>query len=171
MRGDQPWHQHRHCVFTCPACLRVLSVQFSFFCTPAGLFKTHNCSPPSWHAMQPVTCRSIQVVCIWVLCLHLFAAMASMAGPGPSGPDAVPPAPVRRFVCVHCTATGHLSSRGLFLHRSAVLRHIRGSKPCFAADLGYKEIHVEARAGDVMAGAGGAAGPAPDVRHQPPGKV
>jgi hypothetical protein len=33
------------------------------------------------------------------------------------------------------------------------------------------EIHVEARAGDVMAGAGGAAGPAPDVRHQPPGLV
>jgi hypothetical protein len=30
----------------------------------------------------------------------------------------------------------------------------------------------DARAGDVimMAGAGGAAGPAPDVRHQPPGK-
>jgi hypothetical protein len=77
--------------------------------------------------------------------------------------------PVGRFVCVHCTATGHLSSGGLFLHRSAVLRHIRGSKPCFASELGYKQIHVEARAGDVMAGAGGAAGPAPDVRHQPPG--
>ena len=74
-----------------------------------------------------------------------------------------------RFVCVHCTATGHLSSRGLFLHRSAVVRHIRGSKPCFAADLGFKEINVEARAGDVMAGARGAAGPAPDVRQQPPG--
>ena len=74
-----------------------------------------------------------------------------------AGPAAVPPAPVGRFrvVCVHCTATGHLSSRGLFLHRSAVLRHIRGSKPCFAADLGFKEINVEARAGDVMAGAGG----------------
>ena len=28
---------------------------------------------------------------------------------------------------------------------------------------------MEARAGDAMAGAGGAAGPAPDVRHQPPG--
>ena len=28
---------------------------------------------------------------------------------------------------------------------------------------------VEALAGDVMAGAGGAADPAPDVRHQPPG--
>ena len=32
-----------------------------------------------------------------------------------------------------------------------------------------QEFQVEARAGDVMAGAGGAAGPAPDVQHQPPG--
>jgi hypothetical protein len=30
---------------------------------------------------------------------------------------------------------------------------------------------VEALPGDVMAGAGGAAGPAPDVRHQPPGRT
>ena len=30
---------------------------------------------------------------------------------------------------------------------------------------------MEARAGDVMAGGGGAAGPAPDVRHQPAGDV
>jgi len=44
-------------------------------------------------------------------------------------------------------------------------------KACFAADLGFKEIHVKARLGDVMAGAGGEAGPAPDVRHQPPGKT
>ena len=71
--------------------------------------------------------------------------------------SAVPTAPVQRFVCVHCTATGHLSSRGLFLHRSAVLCHrdICGSKPCFAADLGFKEIHFEARACNVMARAGG----------------
>ena len=36
-------------------------------------------------------------------------------------------------------------------------------KACFATDLGFKEIHVDARAGYVMAarGAGGAAGPAP----------
>ncbi len=33
------------------------------------------------------------------------------------------------------------------------------SKACFAADLSFAEIHVDARAGDVMAGAGGAAGP------------
>ena len=40
-------------------------------------------------------------------------------------------------------------------------------KACFAKNLGFKEIHVDARAGYVMAarGAGGAAGPAP--RHQP----
>ena len=50
-------------------------------------------------------------------------------------------------------------------------RHIRSSKACFAAGLGFKEIHVEVRPGDVMAGAGGAAGPAPDARHQPPGKI
>jgi hypothetical protein len=30
---------------------------------------------------------------------------------------------------------------------------------------------VEALPGDVMAGAGGAAGPALDVRHQPPGRT
>ena len=33
------------------------------------------------------------------------------------------------------------------------------------------DFQVEARAGDVMAGAGGAAGLAPYVRHQPPGDV
>ena len=71
---------------------------------------------------------------------------------------------------VNCTATSHLSSRWLFLHQARVCRHISASKPCFAAGLGFKEIHVEARPGDVMAGAGGAAGPALDVRHQPPDK-
>ncbi len=74
-----------------------------------------------------------------------------------------------RFVCAHCTATGELSSRGLFLNRASVRRHIAASKNCRVADLGYREIHVEARAGDVMAGGGGGAGPPPDVRHQPPG--
>ena len=35
--------------------------------------------------------------------------------------------------------------------------------------LTLREIHVEARPGDVMAGVVGAAGPAPDVCDQPPG--
>ncbi len=72
---------------------------------------------------------------------------------------------------VNCTATGHLSSSGPFLHRAGVRRHIHASKPCFAASFGFKEIHVEARPSYVMAGAEGAAGPAPDVRHQPPDKT
>ena len=162
--------------------VRVL-YNFQYFCTPAGRVQPpykyatmheRACSPTTWHAMQLGTSRSIQVVCTWALCLHLFAvAMASMAGPvaGPPPVTVTPPTAVTRFVCVNCTATGRLSSRGLFLHRSGVRRHISGSKACFAADLGFKEIHVEARPGDVMAGAGGGAGPAPDVRHQPPGKT
>ena len=77
---------------------------------------------------------------------------------------------VTRFVCVNCTKNGKLSSRRLFLNRAAVRRHISATKACFAADLGFSEIRVDARSGDVMAGLGGAAGPAPDVRHQPPGK-
>jgi hypothetical protein len=73
------------------------------------------------------------------------------------------------FVCAHCTATGQLSSRGLFLNRAAVRRHISASKPCFSSWLGFWEIAVEACPSDSMAGGGGGAGPAPDVRHQPPG--
>jgi len=94
--------------------------------------------------------------------------MAAMACPD-AGPSTRAGAGLTRFVFVNCSASGRLSSRGLFLHRAAVRRHISASKACFAADLGYKEIQIEARPGDVMAGAGGAAGPAPEVRHQPPG--
>ena len=46
------------------------------------------------------------------------------------------------------------------------------SLACCGQDLAARAApHDEALAGDVMAGAGGAAGPspAPDVRHQPPG--
>ena len=103
-----------------------------------------------------------------------FAVMASGPSTGRNGlrcKAAGGPGPlaVTRFVCAHCTATGELSSRGLFLNRASVRRHITASQACHAANLGVREIHVEARAGDVMAGAGGAAGPAPDVRHQPAG--
>ena len=105
--------------------------------------------------------------------LLLVVVMASRAGPdaGPGAPAPTIHCGVTRFVCVNCTATGHLSSRGLFLNRAGLRRHIAASKASFAADCGFKEIHVEAQAGDVMAGAGGAAGPAPDVRHQPAGKI
>ena len=65
--------------------------------------------------------------------------------------------------------TGQLSCHCLFLIRSSVSRqHIARSKK-----LGFHEIHVQARAGpgDVMAGGGGAAGPAQSIRHQPPGAL
>ena len=55
---------------------------------------------------------------------------------------------------------------GLFLNLASCWRHIAASQHCCAADLGYRKIHVEARAGDVMAGGGG---PPQDVLHQPPG--
>ena len=76
---------------------------------------------------------------------------------------------VTRFVCAHCSSSDMLSSRCLLIHRAAVPRHIAASTACRAAKAGIRTIQVEARAGDVMAGAGGAAGPAPDVRHQPQG--
>ena len=75
---------------------------------------------------------------------------------------------------VNCTTTSHLSSRWLFLDRAGVRRHISASNAaCFAARLGFnlKEIHVEALPGNLMAGAGGSAGPEQDVRHQPPGRT
>ena len=105
------------------------------------------------------------------LLLVAVAVMAAKASDKPAGPPAKSGlgVTVTRFVCAHCTATGQLSSRGLFLNRAAVRRHIAAAKSCRAADMGFREIQVEARPGDVMAGGGGAAGPAPDIRHQPPG--
>ncbi len=59
----------------------------------------------------------------------------------------------------------------MFLNRASVQRHIAATKPCREANMGIREILLEALAGDVMAGGGGAAGPAPDIRHQPAGDV
>ncbi len=47
---------------------------------------------------------------------------------------------VTRFVRVHCTQTGHLSSHGLFLSRAAVNRHIGHAKACRSAGMGYREM-------------------------------
>ena len=98
------------------------------------------------------------------------AASSSAAAGGPGRGGCGPGLGVTRFICVKCTETGQLSSHGLFLNRASVRRHIASSKPCNAAHLGFREIQVRARAGDVMAGGGGAAGPAPSIRHQAPGE-
>ncbi len=71
----------------------------------------------------------------------------------------------------HCTSSGELSHCGMFLNRASVLHHIAATKPCREANMGIREIQLEVRAGGVMAGGGGAAGPAPDARHKPAGDV
>ena len=72
---------------------------------------------------------------------------------------------------VKSTETRQLSSHGLFLNWASVRRHIVRSRPCFGAQLRFREIHVQARAGDVMTAGGGSAGPAPSTRQQPPGAM
>jgi hypothetical protein len=99
----------------------------------------------------------------------IMASRVSVPGAGPAASGLR--CRLTRFVCAKCTDTGQLSSRGLFLSRAAVRRHIAASKPCRAANLGIRELQVDVRTSDVMAGAGGGAGPAPDVRHQPDGTV
>ena len=111
------------------------------------------------------------------LLLAAVVFMASRAIPPTVGQGKGPAAgsgpQVSRYVCVHCTQTGQLSSQGLFLSRAAVNRHISHAKACRNAGMGYREmpIQVQVRAGDVMAGGGGAAGPAPSIRHQVPGNL
>jgi hypothetical protein len=56
----------------------------------------------------------------------------------------------------------------MFLNWASVRRRIATTKPCREANLEIREIQVEARAGEVIWQVlGSAAGPAPDVRHQP----
>ncbi len=65
-----------------------------------------------------------------------FIAIMSSASPPATG-GGLGCGAVSRFVCVHCTSTGKLSSRGLFLARAAVRRHISATKSCRKAGLGF----------------------------------
>ena len=71
------------------------------------------------------------------------------------------------FVCMGC------ESRCMFQKswniKAAKIHVNRHSPMCKAAGLGYRELRVESRRSDAMAGGSGAAGSVPDVRHQPPG--
>ena len=118
--------------------------------------------------MMSVTRALLLAAVTSVIMASVQVPVSAAAGPTAGGPAA---GRVTRFVCAHCTSTGQLSHRGMFLNRASVRRHIAASKPCREANLGIRKIQVEARAGDVMAGGGGAAGPTPDVRHQPAGDV
>jgi len=75
---------------------------------------------------------------------------------------------ISRFVCMGCERQGEF--RRLYGSRQAATTHVGKSPHCRALGLGVWEISVAAGTGaDVMAGGAGAAGAAPDVRHQPPG--
>jgi hypothetical protein len=105
-----------------------------------------------------------------VIMLSVPVPVTGSAAAGPAG-SCAGRLGVTRYVCAHCTSTGELSHCSMFLNRASVRHHIAAWKQCCNAKMGIREILLEARAGDVMASGGGAAGPAPDVRHQPAGDV
>jgi len=77
------------------------------------------------------------------------------------------PSQTHRFVCVACQERGTFTTT--YPTARAVKIHIGKSTPCRAAELGVREIVLETRPTDAMVGGTGAAGPAPILRHQPPG--
>ena len=72
-----------------------------------------------------------------------------------------------RFVCVACEIRGTFTTA--YPTARATKIHIAKSPACKLADLGMREIVLETRQTDAMVGGSGAAGPAPELRHQPPG--
>jgi hypothetical protein len=123
--------------------------------------KAAQCTCTNWWSAH-----ATQVVLIhWsvsTLLLTVVAIMASQASVLAAGLAQGLRCLATRFVCAKCTETGQLSSRGLFLSQAAVRRHLAASKPCFTANLGFREIQVDFKTSDVMDGAGGTVGPAPD---------
>jgi hypothetical protein len=47
--------------------------------------------------------------------------------------------------------------------------HVAKTPLCRVAGMGVKTVVVETRATDTMVGGSGAAGPVPELQHQPPG--
>ena len=75
---------------------------------------------------------------------------------------------ISRFICMGCERRGEFQH--LYGTRRAAATHVGMSPDCLKLGLGVWEICIAACTGaDLMAGGAGAAGPAPDVRHQPPG--
>ncbi len=112
----------------------------------------------SWTALRmPRSAVHIRVTACLVLCVHMAAARFDR-----------PVHTISRFVCVGCEREGQFCR--LFPTRRAACIHVGKSQICRKLGLGVRELRVGAgTAADVMAGGAGAAGPAPDVRHQPPG--
>ena len=96
---------------------------------------------------------------VWVV---LFASMAAASRSGR------PVHTISRFVCMGCESSGQF--RHVFVTLRAASIHVSKNPVCRKLGLGVREISIAAGSGaDVMAGGSGGVGPAPDVRHQPPG--
>ena len=71
-----------------------------------------------------------------------------------------------QFVCASCP------ERGMFVTLYHTIRaagmHIGKSSVCWAFGMGVKEVELETLRTEAMVGGTGAAGPAPDLQHQPP---
>ena len=143
--GDRPWS----------ACF---ARTLQFFCAnssksgrPARGAQGRRSCKPSMVLASVARYAMMSIVPTLLVAVVTFIAIMSSAGPPATG-EGLGCGAVSRFVCVHCTSTGKLSSSCLFLARAAVRHHISATKSCREAGLGFREVHVEARAGDVMAG-------------------
>jgi hypothetical protein len=141
-------------------------------CTTHVITPTCACKPKTqgrWHACKDVRQQDTAAGCCGI-CDHGVSSSSShrLRRGGPCRVRQRASDPLR--VCALHVAS-KLSHRGMFLNRASVRRHIAATKPCREANMGIREVLLEAQAGDVMAGVGGAVGPAPDVRHQPAGDV
>lgn len=119
----------------------------NFFCVgiKAAVLLTEALPCMHWHAARLV--RSFQVV------LALINLMTQTT--------------VTRYVCICCEQRGTFTSAFSTIKSARI--HIGKSRKCGAAGLGIREITLGTRQTDTMVGGSGAAGPAPDLRHQPPG--
>ena len=99
--------------------------------------------------MQKFFCHGMHSVHTLLLVAVVF--MASHVSPPILGGADAGGVQVTRFVCVHCTQTGQLSSRSLFLSRAAVHLHIAQAKACPSSGLGHREMPIQVQAVDVMA--------------------
>jgi hypothetical protein len=91
-------------------------------------------NPPynvGWHACSDVRHQDTAAGCCGI-CDHgmtLASVSVPVTGSAAAGPAGSGNGRVTRFVRAHCTSTGELSHRGMFLNRASVRRHIAGDSP------------------------------------------
>ncbi len=111
----------------------------------------YNAVKQSGSPTQVARYAMMSIVRTLLLAALAFAVMQVPVSAGtPGGRNASVRAVGCRFVCAHLSTTGMLFSRGLFLHRAAVLRHIAASflsNACRAAKEGIRTIPGRRRHG------------------------